>query len=330
MNLPDFGTNPDGPTSNPDGPTSNPDGATHVGCTSYTTSSIAMMRQGKSGCYELDNVVTIAANPVSSKATHVTIYVQDSAGGDFSAVPVFCSSTSTTHPCATAFTSASTIAKAATPSSTTAATPHSVTIKGTYIKSSSSKYEEFYIDTITDNGTGTPPQAATAALSDIVRSAQKPNLWFQKVTATLTNPLKMYDWSPVEFEYTPPPTACPYWFGFGMIDSTSSSMGGAACTDGNTQPMTLTAAPDPNEVLIGTDFYYGFAVSADCRCVADFKDKAPTAASQVTGSISGILVFDVPYMATTGYQYLAPTSNTDANLTATMCYPNTATGKTCM
>src|SRR5689334_11754309 len=47
----------------------------------YTTSSIAMMRQGAPGPYELDNVIAIGVTPSGSH-----IFIQDANGGDFSAV----------------------------------------------------------------------------------------------------------------------------------------------------------------------------------------------------------------------------------------------------
>ncbi len=92
----------------------------------------------------------------------------------------------------------------------------------------------------------------------------------------------------------------------------------AACT--NPQPTPGTPAPgqttpNPAEVLIGTDFFKGFTVTSDCRCAKMFNDMEPGSNSTLSGTVSGILIFDVPFMMTTGYQYLAPKTNADAPLT---------------
>ncbi|MEO6772847.1 MAG: hypothetical protein ABI467_07475 [Kofleriaceae bacterium] len=272
-------------------------------CVTYTPTSIAAMRQQThTGCYEFDNVISIATTP-STKSP--TVYVQDAGGGDFSAMPTRCSSTSTSHPCSIA--------------AMVAAIPdgHSVTIKGTYIKTASTTFEEFFIDSLTDNGAGTAPAPATATLAQIERGSTAANLRFQHVTVTLASPLTMYDWTPAEFANTTA-TACPYQFGFGMIPmGTSGATPGAACTTGTTQPTGVTT-PNAAEVLIGTDFFKGFTVSSDCRCAMKFTDQEPAATSTLTGTIGGILVFDVPFQATTGYYYLAPKTLADAPITNTV------------
>jgi len=193
----------------------------------------------------------------------------------------------------------------------------SVTIQGTYIKSKSTCYESFYIDSITDNGAGTVPAGVTATLADISRSGTNKGISFQHVTTTIAgnDPLVMYDWTPAEFVYQGA-TKCPYQFGFGMIPQSANATATAACTNTTSQPPGQTT-PSSAEVLIGTDFYTGFTVSSDCQCAATFTDKEPTTTSQVKQSISGMLVFDVPFGATTGYYYIAPLSNTDANVTNT-------------
>jgi hypothetical protein len=299
---PDAPKQPDG-NGNPDAPPGTPD-APVAGCAgTYTTSSIAAMRQGTvSGCFEMDNVVSIALTP-STKSPK--LYVQDAGGGMFSAMITSCSSTSTTHPCTIA--------------TQVAATPlgHSVTVQGTYIKSKTSGYEAFYIDTITDNGAGTAPAVATATLTDISRGGTNHGLAFQKVTATISgaDPLVMYDWTPTEFVYTGA-TKCPYQFGFGMIPKSANQTATMACTNATSQPAGQTT-PNSAEILIGTDFYNGFTVSSDCRCAAMFTDKEPTGTSQLKGSITGMLVFSVPFGATAGYFYIAPTSATDAAISNT-------------
>jgi hypothetical protein len=87
---------------------------------------------------ELDDVIAIA---LTSSTTSPHLFVQDAAGGPFTAIKTNCSSSSTSHPC----TVASTVH--------TVTVGHKVTIKGTFIKASmaNGSSENFYIDTITDN-----------------------------------------------------------------------------------------------------------------------------------------------------------------------------------
>jgi hypothetical protein len=284
------GTNVDAPGSNP--------------CNNnYTMSSIAAMRQSAPGCIELDNVVALAVTPSTSSPY---LYVQDAAGGDFSAVETHCVANSTSHPCTVA--------------SQVAGIPvgHSVTIKGTYIRSGSTHFEEFYIDAITDNGAGTLPAPGAPTLAQIERSSTAYKLAFQRVSLSIAaaDQLKMYDWSPTEFVRTA--TACPYVFGFGMIPkSTSGATATGACTSGTAQPAGQTS-PNAAEVLFDTRFFTNFKVSSDCRCAKTYSDMEPSATSTLTGTVQGILIFNVPFMATTGYMSLAPTSMTDAPITNTV------------
>ncbi len=260
-------------------------------CTSYTTDTIATMRQAKSGCYELDNVVSLA---LSSSTTNPKLFVEDAAGGMYSAMVTECESHSTTHPCSVVTTV------------TGIAVGHSVTIKGTYIKTSSTTFEEFFIDSITDNGATTAIPAATAQLADIERSGSNAGLRFQYVSVA-AGTLKMYDWTPAEFDDTTA-TSCPYVTGFGMIPSTVSVTEGAACTGSAAQPAGQSP-PNSAEVLIGTDFYKSFLPETDCKCATG--SDVPETSSTVTGTVKGILMFDVPFGGTTGYYYLEPTNPTD-------------------
>jgi hypothetical protein len=273
-------------------------------CTTYAPSSIASMRQGKPGCFELDSVVAIALTP-STKSPR--LFIQDSAGGPFSAIMTKCSSTSTSHPCTVASTVANTTLG------------HAVTVQGTYIRSNSTMFEEFFVDTIMDKGAGTPPAPGAAVLTDIESNSKSRGLAFQKVTTTIAaaDTLLMYDWTPSEFVYTGA-TKCPYQFGWAMIPmSVAGATPGAACPSGNaSQPATQTN-PNAAQVLIGTDFYNGFHVSSDCRCTAMFQDKQPTANSKVVGAITGLLVFDVPFGSTTSQMYLAPQADADFPITNT-------------
>ena len=275
-------------------------------CATYTTTSIAALRMRTHlGCFELDNVISIGTTP-STKSPK--LYVQDAAGGDFSAIQTKCSSTSTSHPCSVA------AAVAAIPDG------HSVTIKGTFIRTTATTFEEFFIDSIVDNGAGTAPAPAVATLADIERSGTATNLRFQKVTVTVAaaDTLKMYDWTPSEFVFSGA-TKCPFQFAFAMIPKSASGVTteGAACAGSASQPAGQ-ATPNPAEVLIGTDFFKGFTVSSDCRCAKTFTDTEPAAASTLVGPVSGILVFDVPFGGTTGYYYLAPKTLADAPISGTV------------
>ena len=261
------------------------------------------MRQGAPGCYELDNVVSLAVTP-STKSPK--LFVQDAGGGDYSAMRTSCSSTSTAHPCSVAAQVAA-IADA-----------HSVTIKGTYIKLRSSGYESFYIDRSPTTAPAPCRRPATATLDRHLARRDQQALAFQQVTATIpgNDPLVMYDWTPAEFVYSGA-TKCPYQFGFGMIPKSAKATATAACASGTAQPAGQTT-PAAAEVLIGTDFYKGFTVSSDCQCAKTFMDTEPSATSQITGSITGLLVFDVPFGSSTGYYYIAPKTNADASVTATV------------
>ena len=203
-----------------------------------------MRQAAKSGCYELDDVVTLAVTYVGANTTSVSIHVQDSAGGDYSAIQLACSTTSSSHPC-TAFSSAKTILAG-----------RKVTVQGLYIKSSAAKggYESFEIDNITDEGAGVSPAPAAVAEADLERSATttmsgKPVAanWFQVVSATISDKLVMFDWSPPEFARANM-SACPKWFGFGLIPTSAGATPGAAC-NGTTQPAGQTTV-NPKEVLV--------------------------------------------------------------------------------
>jgi hypothetical protein len=273
-----------------------------MGCNGvYSKSTIAAMRQNMPGCYELDTVTTIAVTPVGASTKSVTIYAQDAAGGDYSAVKMSCSSTSTTHMC-TAFPTAKSILSG-----------RSVTVSGTYIKSSASKggFELFYIDSISDTASATAPTPATLMEVDLERAAamssgSKPMAAFhyQIVTANITDKLLMFDWSAPEFKGTS--GSCPQ-YGFGMIPTSAGASAGAACS-GMTQPAGQTAVND-KEVMVGTNFYGGFTYTTDCNCGQKYMQPVPTATQGVTGSITAVLDYDVPYGSTTGYQYLNPLTN---------------------
>jgi hypothetical protein len=305
-------TNPNPNPTPDDGGVPNPtpgDGGTSHACTTYAMTTIASMRQATSGCYELDNVVSIAVTPTTTNSKSVSIHVQDAAGGDYSAMKIGCSSSSTAHPCAV-LTAAKNVLVG-----------RSVTVQGTFIKSSAAKggFEGFYIDNITDNGAGTAPAVAPLAEADLERGAttastSKPMAayWFQIVTANIGDKLLMFDWSPPEFKRSGTTTTCPQWFGFGMIPSSAGATPGAAC-NGATQPAGQSTA-NAAEVLVSTDYYSGFKYSTDCACATMFSSPIPTAGQGVSGTVTAILDYDVAYGTTTGYNLIAPLTNANFNI----------------
>jgi len=263
----------------------------------YQVATVAQMRAGAPGSYEIDNVVAIARTPSASSPR---LFVQDPAGGDFSAMMATCSSTSTSHPCSVA------------PVVAGVQEGNVVSLKGSYLKSSAG-LESFYIDSVTVGGTRALPAPASVALADVQRSANRARLWFQHVQVNLgSGTLKMYDFSPADQKYVGSP-GCPQFFGWGMVPSTSSDVVGGACS-GTTQPPSPvgSGAPPSDEIVVGTDFYTTFGYSADCACAAQEQETLLTASSTLGGTVGGMLICDVPFGATTVYQYLAPKSAADA------------------
>ncbi len=262
----------------------------------YSKSTIAAMRQNSPGCYELDDVVTIAVTPTSASGKTSNIYAQDSTGGPYSAEHFGCSSSSTSHPCSVLATAKSILVG------------RSVTITGLFIKSSVAKgsFEEFYIDNITDNAAGTAPAPTAVTLANIERGGNVPADWFQMVTTTIngSDTLQMFDWTPPEFTGT---GTCSQ-YGFGMLPKSATGTATAACpASGTTQPAGQ-AAVNPAEVLVGTDFYDGFLYTSDCACgPATYPTaKLMTTTTNVVGAITVLLNYDVPYGTTTGYQFVDP------------------------
>jgi hypothetical protein len=268
----------------------------------YTTATIAAMRMGAPGDYELDDVIAIARTP-SSKSPK--LFIQDAGGGDYSAVLASCSSSSTSHPCTVVTTV------------TSLTIGDKVTVKGTYIKSklASGGSEIFYIDSISDNGAGTAPPIPALVQTDIQRAADTTAMkwnasFYQKVKVTPGEDIVMYDWTPSDLKYSgtwPGCTTAPFVFGFGMIATSAGATATAACTV-KTAPAPSQATSDPKEILIGTDFYKDFAVSSDCQCA-----KTPTTVPSATTkwpsgmAMTGILNYDVPFGGTVGYKFFSPT-----------------------
>jgi hypothetical protein len=278
-------------------------GTGDMATTSFTPSTIAMMRQGAPGPYELDNVVAIALTP-STKSPKLV--VQDAGGGDYSAIQLLCSSTSANHPC----TVASTIH--------TITVGHKVTVQGTFIKDTKASGGglQFYVSTITDNGAGTAPaplmrdQTAIEQATDATVAMFDKDFW-QMVTVTPTENLVMYDWTPTALKYSgtwPGCTTAPYVFGFAMAPASANLTATAACTV-KTAPAPSQATPDGHQIYIGTDYYSSFQVSSDCQC-AKSPTTVPAAATQWPSAMAmtGILGYDtpIPGTATTGYKIFSP------------------------
>lgn len=290
-----------------------------VAMKNYMTSTIAAMRQMPAGQadIELDNVIAIALTP-STKSPK--LFVQDAAGGDYSAIEADCSSTSSSHPCSVASTVHTTVIG------------DKVTVKGTYSKSGTAKgaFEVFYIDSITDNGAGTAPAPLMLSQTDIERATDATmagfaKTFFQKVTVTPTEDINMYDWTPTDLKYSgswPGCTTVPYVFGFGMIPSSVTGVTATAACTVKTAPAPSQTTSDSHEILIGTNFYKDFQVSSDCQCA-----KTPTtvpAANTVWASgkpITGILNYDVAVGASAGFKIFSPTQMPDSTTLTNLAAP---------
>lgn len=126
--------------------------------------------------------------------------------------------------------------------------------------------------------------------------------------------LKMYDFSPAEFHFTPTnASGCPSYLGWGMVPSTSSDVAGGACNGTSQPPTAVTGSAPADELLVGNDFYTTFSDTTDCACAAKEQETLLTATSTLGGVIGGILIGDTPFGQMTPYQYLAPKSTADAS-----------------
>jgi len=281
----------DGGAGGNDGATGGDAGA--AACTSYTPMTIAAMRTPATpGCYELANVALVAR---TSSATTPRLYVQDPQGGDYSAVMAKCSATAV-HPCpASALATALQVLDG-----------ESVTLRGYYEHGKVSGFEEFSIESITDNGaTLTIPPPVTLAEADLGRNARVPTKWFQKAKVNVTK-LVMYDFSPAEMQLTGP---CPAWEGFAMISASAGATAATAC-NATTNP-TGVSTPAAGEILVGRQFFHNFTYSTDCACAAAHHQILLTSANFVSGTATGILILETPKGSTTAYQVFEPLSKTD-------------------
>jgi hypothetical protein len=244
----------------------------------------------------LSGVVLLAVTP---SINGNRLYVQDESGGPYSAIAVHCSPTSMTHPCPSAATNPS------------LPIGDLLDITGDFTHNGSGS-DDIYATTITDQGAGFGlPSPSFLTLGDVTAAANRADVWYSRVQVGLNgDTLLAYDWSPIQMKHQGA-VSCFYYFGFGMIPASVGAAQGPACS-GLTQP-----APPANvssqEVLIGTDFYTGFKVAGDCACAASHGDPLLMPTSTLSGTLSGILIFDP-----TGYQYVAPQYAADAPITNTM------------
>lgn len=287
-----------GPANGPGAPGSDAggDGApvATTSCQTYAPTAIAKMRNpATAGCYELAHVALVAR---TSSTTTPRLYVQDAAGGDYSAIMAKCSSTAS-HVC--------------TPDALTTSLAlldgESVTIHG-YYHVGKNGFEELYVESIVDDGATLPlPAPIKLQVADLQRDARAKAQWFQKasVDVSATDPLVMYDFSPAEFQLT---GSCPAWEGFGMIPSSASKPAGGGCAGSSNPP---SAAPEPREILVGRQFFHRFTHSSDCACAAAHKQRLVAATATVTGAVSGILILEEHKGSSAVFQVFEPTSNKD-------------------
>jgi hypothetical protein len=144
-------------------------------------------------------------------------------------------------------------------------------------------------------------------VADIAVAAKTKASWFQKVTVTLPagDPLVMYDLSPPELEGTAP---CPIWLGFSMIPQSAAVGAAATCAGANNPPSRTT---NPSEILVGRNFYHTFNISTDCGCAATHSQILAGPTSTVSGTISGILSFEVSTSDPAGHQIFLPINKTE-------------------
>ena len=234
--------------------------------TGYTDTTVAAMRKGaKSGCFRvgmMDKAVSLVSQGTMS--THSSLFIQDAAGGDFSAVEAQCDTRAKAMAAGYACTIFSTFKGAAA--------GHIVTVGGFFVYTSTVEFFNV-IDSFTDGGAAANMPAPLAlTLADVGRTsttitAAKVNQIAEVALGAAT--LTAYEWAPAAFKPSPPSSGCmalPYTFGFGLIPSTSAAAGtpGPACTIGT---MAMPAAtPSTDEILIDTSFYTGFKYSSDCTC----------------------------------------------------------------
>jgi hypothetical protein len=265
----------------------------------FPPTSIVSMRKGQaSGCFELTNVGLVARTDSPSEPR---LYVQDAATGDFSAVLAKCAATAT-HACPAAV-------RTAIPQLYDTFTDGAkLNLRGYYQFGAVTQFEEFYIEDIVDTcSTMSRPAPIKLAVTELTRDARTAAAkWFQRATVDIpaTDPLVLYDFSPPELLLGQP--ACPDSAGFAMIPRSSGSTAPAACS-GQTNPPARTPT-DPNEILVGRQFFNQFLYSADCAC-SGTTQRLVSATSSVSGSVVGYLILEQDKGATSAYQVFEPAAD---------------------
>jgi hypothetical protein len=263
-------------------------------CDSYLRTSVAEMRQATgSGCFELERVVVAARTPSSSVPR---VYVQDKAGGPYSAIRAKCDG-SPTHAC-----------PAETARQVESLIDGSeVTIRGYYLQGSVSGFEELYLDDVRDEQRLVAiPIPARVSLTELSRDERARAHWFQVVDGEVPtqDPLVMYDFSPPEFART---GSCPTRSGFAVIAaSIAPSASASDCTSASGS--TGVGPTDGRELLIGREFYKEFFASTDCACAAASKQHLLSATSTLTGPIHGVLTPELKLGTSQIFQVFHPLS----------------------
>jgi hypothetical protein len=264
------------------------------------------MRMGaKSGCFRVGGTPVVTLAMVNSSKTG-TIAIQDSAGGDYSAIIGSCHTSGKTgmkYPCTQLSSFAGVVAG------------HGVTISGYYDYYAMYHDENFYVldQAVTDSGAaGTVPAALTTYTADQITfgSTIPTKDLFQKITVAGT--MKVYEMAPAQLKFSGTFSSCqtiPYTFGFGVIPSASTATPGPTCTMGGT-PMPVGAAQDAAEILVSTTFYKSFTKTTDCMCVRNAPDLL--AIGTTLSTFSGILSIDTS--TTTPIPEILPTTNADFGL----------------
>ncbi len=280
------------------------DAGSTVKCsTGYTDSTIAAMRAAqKSGCFRVGMTSDVLSLAQQSTSTHSSLIVQDTAGGDSSALKTDCDTR------AKAVTAGYGCTATTFASFKGAIIGNKVTVGGFYVFAKTGNLEFFnVIDTYTDSGTaGVAPAKIVLTEADVARTSTTVGLTKLWQYATVTTAgLKAYEWAPAAFLPSPQSTSCttlPYTFGFALVPMASASVAGAACTAGTLE--AAAATPGTDEILIDTSFYTNFKYTSDCKCFM-----APSnllAAAETFTKLQGIVTLE-----TAGVPAISPLTNAD-------------------
>jgi hypothetical protein len=281
----------------------------------FVDTTIAAMRAaGTAGCFRVGMnapVVTLAAQGSNSSSR---AFLQDEAGGDFSAIKADCTMSMSATKAGVAC-SVNNAVKAMT-------VGNRVTVSGFYIKFNMSNDENFNILTVApvDGGAGTKPANLTKTLTDVKWKTgtiePKDHFKFADITVPMGTTLKPYEWGPLIETNTSATCSAPYVFAFGLIPSTSpdANMPGAECVGNSSMtPRSLTPAalttPSADEILISTLLYQNFKYTSDCKC--GFSTSTFLQASDSFTQLSGFLIPNASSNGMTKWLTIAPSANAD-------------------